>query len=222
MRFFCFLFFAFISSISFAQPEKNLNNQDKYDYMLGLSYVTSGYVLQKDYANPFQNTGTSARLFFDQLLYDTWSVEGSLSYESTVLYPDKSSDTTYRYDSLSRFTLDFASKFSTARLIGSNVFDPYFLFGGGATYHKTIGVNANAGLGLNIWLTRNFGVQAQSMIKLPLSKNIIGRTYLQSNVGIVIRFSKPAIPSGSFNKKRYRISKKRKRIKVPKNKNKQS
>lgn len=222
MRYGYILFGILLSFNCFAQPEKNLTNQDKYDYMFGLSYLTSGYIFQKDYANPMQNTSPSARLFFDKLIYDTWSMEGALGYESMALYPYKSSDTTYRYDSLSRYTLDFASKYSTARLIGSNMFDPYFLFGGGLSYHKTIGINANAGLGLNIWLTRSFGVQAQSMVKLPISKNILDRAYLQTNFGIVVRFSKPAIPAGNFGKKRYKISKRRKRIKVPKNKNKQS
>ena len=212
------LVFVLVSFGAIAQPEKNLTNKDKYDYMFGMSYVTSGYLFNKNYADPFQNTNTSGRLFFDRLLYDAWSIEGALAYESIALYPFKDSDTTFRFDSLSRYTFDVSSKYSLARTIRSSFFDPYFLMGGGVTLHKSFGLNANVGFGLNLWLTGNFGVQGQAMLKMPVSSNFINLAYLQSNFGIVVRFSKPEIPADDFGKRRYKISKKRKRIKINKRK----
>ena len=217
LRGFCFLF-VLVSFCSWSQPEKNLTNKDKYDYMFGLSYVTSGYVFNKNYVNPFQNTSTSGRMFFDRLLYDAWSIEGALAYESLALYPYKESDTTFRFDSLSRYTLDVSSKYSLSKSIRSSFFDPYFLMGGGLTLHRSFGVNANVGFGLNLWLSGNFGIQGQTMLKLPVSSNIVNLAYLQSNFGIVVRFAKPEIPADNFGKKRYKISKKRTRIKINKRK----
>lgn len=205
---------------SFAQPEKNLTNRDKYDYMFGLSYLTSGYLFNKEYANPFQNLSPSGRFFMDKHLADTWSIEGALGYESIALSPYKDSDTTIRFDSIYRYTFDIHSKFSTGRFVRSNFIEPYFIFGGGFTYHYNFGINLNTGIGLNLWLTNNMGLQAQSVVKIPLSTQLVDRSYLQTNFGLVIRFSKPAIPAGDFGKRRYKFSKRRTRIKVPKNKGK--
>lgn len=69
---------------------------------------------------------------------------------------------------------------------------------------------------MNLWMANNFGFQIQSMLKIPASQNIFKLAYLQTNVGIVVRFSKPEIPSDEFAKKRYKISKKRARIKIRK------
>ena len=190
---------------------------DKYDYMFGISYLTSGYVLNKNYSNAFQNNSASGRFFFDKLLYDAWSIEGALGFESVALFPSKDSDTSFRFDSIPRFNLDVCSKFSLSRSLRSGIIDPYFLMGGGVTYHKSLGLNANLGFGINLWISRNFGLQAQSMLKLPASKNLVNLGYLQSNFGIVVRFSKPDIPADNFGKKRYKFSKKRKRIKINKN-----
>ena len=215
-----FLFFSLIVNCFsfFAQPEKNLTNKDKYDYMFGASWLTSGYVFNKNYANPFQNNGVSGRVFFDRHLYEPWSVEGAIVYESAALYPIKETDTTFRYDNLMRINLDISSKFSFGKNLGSSLIDPYVAMGGGINMHKSIGLTANVGAGLNLWISDNIGLQAQSMLKIPASKNIINLAYLQSNFGVVVRFSKPQIPADDFGKKRYKISKKRKRIKIRKDK----
>jgi hypothetical protein len=214
------LFFSFflLSFTLLAQPEKNLTNKDKYDYMFGASWLTSGYVFNKNYVGPFQNSGTSGRIFFDRHLYEPWSIEGALVFESSTLYPIKETDTTYRFDSLMRFNLDISSKYSFGKSIGSGLIDPFILMGGGINLHKSIGLTANIGVGLNLWVSNNFGLQAQTLLKLPASKNVINLAYLQTNFGVVVRFSKPQIPSDDFAKKRYKISKKRKRIKIRKDK----
>lgn len=211
--------FSFLLSISvFAQPEKNLTNKDKYDYMFGASWLSSGYIFNKNYVGPFQNSGPAGRIFFDRHLYEPWSIEGALVFESSTLYPVKESDTTYRFDSLMRFNLDISSRYSFGQSLGSGLIDPYVLMGGGINVHKTFGLTANAGVGVNLWVSNNFGIQAQTMLKLPASRNIINLAYLQTNVGVVVRFSKPQIPSDDFAKRRYKISKKRKRIKIRKDK----
>ena len=202
-----------------AQPEKNLTNKDKYDYMFGASWLTSGCVFNKNYANPFQNSGASGRIFFDAHLYEPWSIEGALVIEPSARYPIKDSDTSsYRFDTIMRFNLDVSSRYSFGKSIGSALIDPYVLMGGGINVHKSIGLTANAGIGMNLWLSNNFGFQIQSMLKIPASQNIFKLAYLQTNAGIVVRFSKPEIPADEFAKRRYKISKKRQRIKIKKGK----
>lgn len=216
------LFFCSALMLNFsilAQPEKNLTNKDKYDYMFGASWLTSGYVFNKNYANPFQNSGASGRIFFDAHLYEPWSIEGALVIEPSARYPIKDSDTSsYRFDTIMRFNLDVSSRYSFGKSIGSALIDPYVLMGGGINVHKSIGLTANAGIGMNLWLSNNFGFQIQSMLKIPASQNIFKLAYLQTNFGIVVRFSKPEIPADEFAKRRYKISKKRKRIKIRKGK----
>lgn len=214
MRIWIFLLLIHLENDSFAQPEKNIKNADVYDYMIGGSWVSSGFLFSKIYSSPFQNYNISSRLFFDVHLSEPWSVESSFVYEKNALFPVQITDTNFRYDSISRYNLDFLSKYTFTKVLSQLPIEPYLVLGGGVSQHKSLYVNANFGVGLQFWITNKIGLQVQSLIKMPISINFVSLSYLQSNIGLVYRILKSNRVEDQFAKKRYHIKSTRKRIKI--------
>ncbi len=73
-------------------------------------------------------------------------------------------------------------------LTDSYLVTPYVLAGGGITWVKTIGASftADAGVGVNLWLTHNFGLTGQSIYKHALEDN--GIDHFQYSAGIIFKF----------------------------------
>ena len=121
---------------------------------------------------------------------------------------------------------DFNMKYSFLRLFGpSELIDPYFSFGLGATYRQAIegglfNTNFNVSGGLNIWITNALGIQVQTSGKIALTSDIIttNKDYMQHAIGLVFKISEPSITKNRFNKSRYKI----KKIRVKKKKKKKS
>ncbi|MFM7466388.1 MAG: hypothetical protein ACKO2O_00630 [Crocinitomicaceae bacterium] len=103
MRYLFLLLLMHSYNVSLAQPEKNIKNADAYDYMLGGSWVSSGYLFSKIYSSPFQNINLSGRLLFDLHISEPWSIESSFIYEKIALFPVQITDTNCRYDRISRY-----------------------------------------------------------------------------------------------------------------------
>ena len=87
-------------------------------------------------------------------------------------------------------------------------FNPYVIYGAGTTYRTVrilpIGGNLNIGFGFNLWLSRSFGFNFQSIAKFGISPTRFLKTssnYLQHSTGIVIKIHKG---KKSFNKRRYK------------------
>ncbi|MFM7300933.1 MAG: hypothetical protein ACKO1R_07325, partial [Crocinitomicaceae bacterium] len=203
MRYLFLLLLMHSYNVSFAQPEKNIKNADAYDYMFGGSWVSSGYLFSKIYSSPFQNTNLSGRLLFDLHISEPWSIESSFIYEKIALFPVQITDTNFRYDSISRYNLDFLSKFTIKNIFPQNTLEPYIVMGGGLCQHQSFFLTANFGIGVQFWITNKVGLQAQSLIKMPMSKSFVSLSYLQSNVGLIYRFLKSTRPEYNFESKRY-------------------
>ena len=69
------------------------------------------------------------------------------------------------------------------------------------------------GLGLNIWITKQIGLQLNSTAKIGLIDFFKSSDYMQHGLGIVIRIEEFEKTDNSFSKSRYKVSKKRKKIK---------
>ena len=78
----------------------------------------------------------------------------------------------------------------------------------------------NIGLGLNFWITQNIGIQLNSTAKIGMIDFFKSSDYMQHSIGIVARFESLKAPDNQFNKSKYKISKKRKKIKYSKKKKK--
>ena len=73
-------------------------------------------------------------------------------------------------------------------LINNFNVNPYVAVGGGLTWVDTLGksLTANAGVGLNVWITYNFGLTGQSIYKHALDD--YGISHFQHSVGLIFKF----------------------------------
>ena len=222
------LFFLVLNMISIAQPNKIITNKDTYNWMFGASWM----MLDDDGAetNPFNfsqyhSAPYPSRFFVDKYLYNGWSVEGSICFQSY-------DSTKYVNDSLringSLFGIDVHSKYSFYKLLGRSWIDPYVLVGGGVTNRqledrntaKAMSISANIGGGINFWVSKNIGIQLQSVAKFSLNDFMGPSNYMAHTAGVVIRLEKSNGEGNDFAKSKYKVKKSRSKIKMPKsNKN---
>lgn len=222
------LLFLVLNMISIAQPNKIITNKDNYNWMFGASWM----MLDDDGAetNPFNfsqyhSAPYPSRFFVDKYLYNGWSVEGSICFQSY-------DSTKYVNDSLringSLFGIDVHSKYSFYKLLGRSWVDPYVLVGGGVTNRqledrntaKAMSISANIGGGINFWVSNNIGIQLQSVAKFSLNDFMGPSNYMAHTAGVVIRLEKSNGEGNDFAKSKYKVKKSRSKIKMPKsNKN---
>ena len=222
------LLFLVLNMISIAQPNKIITNKDNYNWMFGASWM----MLDDDGAetNPFNfsqyhSAPYPSRFFVDKYLYNGWSVEGSICFQSY-------DSTKYVNDSLringSLFGFDVHSKYSFYKLLGRSWVDPYVLVGGGVTNRqledrntaKAMSISANIGGGINFWVSNNIGIQLQSVAKFSLNDFMGPSNYMAHTAGVVIRLEKSNGEGNDFAKSKYKVKKSRSKIKMPKsNKN---
>ncbi len=91
-------------------------------------------------------------------------------------------------DELSYFGLDGALKYDLNEVIGETAwFDPYVSVGGGYTWMDNTGAGTfNGGLGANMWLNENVGLNIGTQYKHTFDDNIYA--HWQHYAGLVIKF----------------------------------
>ena len=85
--------------------------------------------------------------------------------------------------------LDLRYKFDNGYIIKENaLFAPYIFAGGGfhslADDEESVRPNAGGGLGLNIWIWKDFGIYGQSSYQWATDEN----SYMEHTAGVVVRF----------------------------------
>jgi hypothetical protein len=221
MKYFGIICLSFlISCKAFCQPEKSISNKDTYNWMIGASWLLTDD--DGESLNPFliENLHSQifpSRLTIDKYIYNSWSAECVLGYMQ--FNPNKLTNGA-REISGSMFSMDFHGKYSLFKLLNKGVIDPYFISGLGLSLRSNNDVAArplsttlNLGLGLNIWITNQIGLQLNSTAKIGLIDFFKSSDYVQHGLGIVIRIEEFEKTDNSFSKSRYKVSKKRKKIK---------
>lgn len=89
--------------------------------------------------------------------------------------------------------IDLRYKFDNGYIINENaVFAPYIVLGGGITYMSSVvdspkgRPNVGAGLGLNLWIWKDFGIYGQSIYRWSTDNH----AYMQHSAGVVVRFGR--------------------------------
>ncbi len=75
---------------------------------------------------------------------------------------------------------------------------------------RPLSATLNLGLGLNIWITKQIGLQLNSTAKIGLIDFFKSSDYMQHGLGIVIRIEEFEKTDNSFSKSRYKVSKREK------------
>ncbi len=209
-----------ISSKAFCQPEKSISNKDTYSWMFGASWLLTDD--DGESFNPFlietlHSQIFPSRLTIDKYIYNSWSAECVLSY---MQYDPNKLTNGIREISGSMFSMDFHGKYSFYKLLKSGVIDPYVVSGLGISSRsnndeasRPLSATFNFGLGLNIWITKQIGLQLNSTAKIGLIDFFKSSDYMQHGLGMVIRIEEFEKSDNSFSKSRYKVSKKRKKIK---------
>ena len=208
-----------IISIS-AQPEKAISNKDTYNWMFGTSWIMTDD--DGESSNPFLFENLHGHLFptqliIDKYIYNGWSAECALTYSK--YNPEKLTNGSTGISG-SMFSMDFNGKYSLYKLLNSGVIDPYIMSGLGIslrnnndTIARALSPTFNFGLGLNFWVTKQIGLQLRSTAKIGLTDFLKSSDYMQHSVGLVLRFEQFEKADNSFNKSKYKVSKRRKKIK---------
>jgi len=87
-----------------------------------------------------------------------------------------------------KFTLIGVDGLLKYNVSNSFTVNPYITLGAGITWVDTLDstISANAGIGLNVWLTHNFGITGQSIYKHALDD--YGISYFQHSIGLIFKF----------------------------------
>ena len=172
--------------------------------------------------NPFLVENLHGHLFptqliIDKYIYNGWSAECALTYSK--YNPEKITNGSTDISG-SMFSMDFNGKYSLYKLLNSGVIDPYMISGLGIslrnnndTIARALSPTFNFGLGLNFWFTKQIGLQLRSTAKIGLTDFLKSSDYMQHSVGLVLRVEQFEKADNSFNKSKYKVSKKRKKIK---------
>jgi len=110
----------------------------------------------------------------------TFEVAGTLN-RITKVGDNAASDLAY-------YSADGALKYDLNKIFGeTDWFDPYATVGGGYTWLGDLGTGTfNGGLGVNIWLSKNVGINIESKYKHTFDSNII--QHFQHSAGLVFKF----------------------------------
>lgn len=187
----------FVASISLAQPSSINRKKNPYRWMFGLSWSVidddgNAFGNLLDYQNSWNYLPVPSRLSVDKYIRKGWSLEGMVAY-NTYSSSKLINDTTGASGIF--LSGDFHVKYSFYRLMPTSAkwFDPYFTGGLGFSYRSIrenpINPSLNLGFGMNFWLTKQWGLQLQTVGKLALVSDIYtsNADYIQHTVGIVYR-----------------------------------
>ncbi|WGD35029.1 OmpA family protein [Olleya sp. YS] len=111
-------------------------------------------------------------------------IKGNLSFETTISLSGIKQNYVNLDEKFPLISLDGLFKLN---LSNSFVVNPYLALGGGYTWLDNVGAGTlNAGVGINVWLTYNFGLTAQSVYKHTFKD--YGLKHYQHSVGIIFKF----------------------------------
>ena len=207
-------------STVFAQPEKAISNKDTYNWMFGASWTLTDD--DGESFNPFLFENLHSHLFptqlsIDKFIYNGWSAECVMSYSK--YNPDKITNGSNGISG-NIFSMDFNGKYSLYKVFKNGVIDPYVISGLGIslrnnndTLARALSPTFNFGVGMNFWITKQIGLQLRSVAKIGLTDFLKSSDYMQHSVGVLLRFEKIDKADNSFSKSKYKVSKRRKKIK---------
>ena len=205
---------------AFAQPEKSITNKDTYSWMFGTSWVLTDD--DGNSYNPFSIENLHSHFFpsqvtIDKYIYNGWSAECALTYSK--YNPEKITNGSTGISG-SMFSMDFNGKYSLYKLLNSGVIDPYLISGLGLslrnnndTLSRALSPTLNFGIGLNFWITKQIGIQLKSTAKIGLTDFFKSSDYMQHSFGLLLRFEDLQKADNGFSKSKYKVSKRRKKIK---------
>ena len=205
---------------AFAQPEKVISNKDTYSWMFGASWTLTDD--DGESFNPFLFENLHSHLFptqlsIDKYIYNGWSAEFIMTYSK--YNPEKITNGSNGITG-NIFSMDFSGKYSLYKLLKNGVIDPYAISGLGVSLRnnndttvRTFSPTFNFGVGINFWITKQIGLQLRSVAKIGLTDFLKSSDYMQHSVGVVLRFEKLEKADNSFSKSKYKVSKRRKKIK---------
>jgi hypothetical protein len=162
------------------------------------TFTLGGHVVDDD-GKPFNdlfNASSSwnflpypTRIAIDGYFKKGWSFQGEFAY--TQYKSGKNIDGDIINSTYTFFSADAHVKYDLNELIGdTHWFDPYVAAGYGYTMRSASktpnSINANLGLGFNIWVYQNLGFNLQSIAKFNMVEN--SSNYLQHSIGLVYRF----------------------------------
>lgn len=217
----------FIVASLYAQPTKTITNKDSYSWMFGASWVLTDDDGQA--FNPFLVQNLHSHLFptqvtVDKYFYNGWSGESILTY--SIYNPQKVTNGETGIEG-SMFSIDFHSKYSLYKLLNRGAIDPFFVGGIGISTRsyeneniRPVSLTVNIGGGINFWVSNYIGIQIRSTAKIGVIDFFKKSDYMQHSLGIVARFEDLKSADNDFTKSRYKIDKKRKKIKHVKKKKK--
>lgn len=204
-----------------AQPSKIINNRDSYNIMFGASWALlddDGNGKNPFAFDQFHTMFFPTRAFFDKHLYMGWSVEGAGAF--TKYNPEKLVNDSIGISG-SLFSLDANMKYSFYQFVGRGWLDPYISAGIGVTSRtsdprntaKPFTPTLNVGVGVNLWVSNSFGLQLQSSAKFGML-DFKTSNYMQHTAGFVVRIEKPDGSKSDFNRSKYSVRGKHKKIKI--------
>jgi len=205
---------------AFAQPEKAISNKDTYSWMFGASWTLTDD--DGESFNPFLFENLHSHLFptqlsIDKYIYNGWSAEFIMTYSK--YNPEKITNGSNGITG-NIFSMDFNGKYSLYKLLKNGVIDPYAISGLGVSLRnnndttvRTFSPTFNFGVGINFWITKQIGLQLRSVAKIGLTDFLKSSDYMQHSVGVALRFEKLEKADNSFSKSKYKVSKRRKKIK---------
>ncbi|MDD2983081.1 MAG: hypothetical protein PHQ74_06805 [Crocinitomicaceae bacterium] len=123
------------------------------------------------------------------------------------------------------FMMDLHGQFSIPSLNAKmqNYFKPYLVVGPGITFRQGFPVKTttNVGIGFYSWITYNWGLQVQSLVKLSNSKPFLdnGYNYVQHSFSIVYHLGGNPRDNNDFSKSKHPAAKKKYKFKPEKNGN---
>jgi hypothetical protein len=82
------------------------------------------------------------------------------------------------------------------------------------TLARALSPTLNVGVGVNFWLSKHIGLQISSTAKVGVIDLFKSSNYMQHSLGLVVRFESLKRTDNSFNKSKYKIDKRRKKIKI--------
>lgn len=212
---FCSLF---LGTSLLAQPLRWMGQKKPYKWQFGISWNAvddDG----RNFCQPFDvKQSWNYPVFPSRLMIDRYLKKG-LSIEFAGAYNNYQSgklinDTVGLSGTF--ISIDLNAKFSFYQLLSPMKWlDPYASLGLGATdrqsmYPKTFVPTANAAIGVNFWVYKNWGIQLQTSAKFGIAGNFYATNtnYLQHSLGFVYKV--PARRDrGTFRKKQYKWTKAR-------------
>ncbi len=224
---FTFLVFSFGVFNFQAQPTKSVTNKDSYNWLFGLSWVMTdddGQALNPFLVQDLHTHFFPTQVTADKYFYNGWSGEAVLTY--SVYNSQKKTNGETGIEG-SMFSMDFHSKYSLYKLLKQGAIDPFAIGGIGLSMRdnndvqaRPVSLTLNIGGGINFWISNHIGIQLRSTAKVGVIDFFKKSDYMQHSIGVVVRFETLKGESDEFSKSKYKISKKRKKIKHLKKKKK--